>query len=384
MIDVLEAPRKENQRTWFYRIRPSVQHEPFEQVSNGRLSHDWEEQRPNPNLMRWRPFDLPPKGEKVDFIAGLSTLAGAGDAKMKQGMAMHFYSCNVSMENKSFCDNDGDLIIIPQQGKLRITTEMGKIDLIPNEICVIQRGLRFAVGVEGPSRGYIGEIFEGHLTLPDRGPIGSNGLAHSRDFLTPVAAFEDRECDFRVIVKFHGELFESKQNHSPFNVVAWHGNYAPYKYDLMKFCPVNSVLYDHMDPSIYTVLTCSVCDFIFFRAHWWVSENTFRMPWFHRNCVTEFIGVIGEADFEWNGVAPGGIMVHPHMAPHGQDAITYEQGLNWKSKPMRVPDELPGYFMFESKYSLTMTKFAAETSRKMEKGFYDDYRGLKKHFESKL
>mmetsp|Transcript_34983 Transcript_34983/g.93627 ORF Transcript_34983/g.93627 Transcript_34983/m.93627 type:complete len:289 (-) Transcript_34983:792-1658(-) len=255
--------------------------------------------------MRWNPMPIPDAatGESVDFLDGLVTMCGHGDPMGKEGCAIHMYTCNASMGDKCFTNSDGDMLIVPQVGTLDITTEFGKIMLAPHEICVIQRGVRFNVGIPDAAapatRGYVFELYQGHLQLPDLGPIGANGLANARDFLYPCAAFEDRDCEYTVINKFGGKFFSATTDHSPFDVVGWTGNYAPYKYDLDKFCCMNSVTFDHPDPSIYTVLTAptndhgtAVIDFVIFPPRWMVMEKTFRPPYYHRNCMSEFMGMV--------------------------------------------------------------------------------------------
>lgn len=293
--------RDRNQRSWLYRIRPSVVHGQFEAVTSdffGNLSHDWNEQFPNPNQLRWQPFDMPDKDDKVTFVQGLHTLAGAGDPRLRHGLAIHVYACNASMVHESFYNADGDFLIVPQEGPLVITTEFGKMTVIPNEICVIQQGIKFAVAITEPSRGYICEVFDGHFRLPDLGPIGANGLANPRDFCTPVAWYEETKLEFKIYNKYQGKLFVAKTEYSPFNVVAWHGNYAPYKYDLTKFCTVNSVSFDHIDPSIFTVLTCpsdkpgvAIADFVIFPPRWSVADDTFRPPYYHRKCFFDLLSL---------------------------------------------------------------------------------------------
>ncbi|KAJ8970989.1 hypothetical protein NQ314_000944 [Rhamnusium bicolor] len=249
--------------------------------------------------MRWNPFDLPNSTEKVDIVEGINTVCGAGDPRNKQGLAIHIYSCNNSMQNRAFYNADGDFLIVPQIGDLKIKTEFGKVVVKPNEIFVIQQGMRFSIDVTEPTRGYILEVFGQHFALPDLGPIGANGLANARDFLTPVACYEDLEEQYEIISKYQGKLFICNQDHSPFDVVAWHGNYVPYKYDLSRFMVINSVLFDHCDPSIFTVLTCqsekkgtAIADFVIFPPRWSVQEHTFKPPYYHRNCMSEFMGLI--------------------------------------------------------------------------------------------
>ncbi|TRY76764.1 hypothetical protein TCAL_07608 [Tigriopus californicus] len=383
------VPRSHNVRTWFYRIRPAVHHTPFEPMESGFLNSKWDDQHPNPNQLRWKPFDLPSRD--TDFVQGLHTLAGAGDPRTRHGVAIHIFACNTSMSDSCFSNADGDFLIVPQKGTLKITTEFGKMEVSPNEICVIQSGMRFSVDVEGPSRGYICEVFDGHFELPNLGPIGANGLANPRDFQTPVAWYEDRDkINYKVVNKYQGCLFVAQQDHSPFDVVAWHGNYVPYKYNLRHFCVINSVSFDHCDPSIFTVLTCpstkpgvAILDFVIFPPRWSVSENTFRPPYYHRNCMSEFMGLIlGQYEAKEEGFAPGGATLHSMMTPHGPDAQCFE---HWTEKELtahRVADETQA-FMFETSMGLAITKWAEEVSQKLDKKYYECWQGLKKNFDPK-
>jgi homogentisate 1,2-dioxygenase len=301
------TPRKDNQKCWLYRVRPTVGHPPFTacEVENGGVApasnlvvSDFAQSHVTPSQFRWRPFSMESlaagsgKGApaKRDFVQGLATLAGQGSPDSKSGMAIHIYTCNTSMVDKAFTNSDGDLLIVPQEGTLHIRTEFGMLRVPSGHICVVQRGIVFSVGVEGASRGYICEVFNGHFKLPELGPIGANGLANPRDFLHPTADFEDRACEFLVVHKFCGKFFSYTRTHSPFDVVAWHGNYAPYMYDLARFCPVGAVLFDHIDPSVFTVLTAATtevgvagCDFVVFPPRWAVQEHTFRPPYYHRS-----------------------------------------------------------------------------------------------------
>ncbi|XP_035209607.1 homogentisate 1,2-dioxygenase-like isoform X1 [Stegodyphus dumicola] len=384
------APREFNRRTWFYRIRPSVVHLPFKPLNCGDLTHDWNENDPNPNQMRWKPFDIPERElEQVDFVEGIKTVCGAGDPKIRHGVAIHIYVCNVSMEDKCFYNSDGDFLIVPQQGRITVTTEFGRMYVEPNEICVMQQGMKFNVGVEGPSRGYILEVFDAHFNLPYLGPIGANGLANPRDFLTPVALYEDREVhNYTIINKFQGRLFAAHQGHSPFDVVAWHGNYVPYKYNLSNFMAINSVSFDHPDPSIFTVLTCpstrpgiAVADFIIFPPRWGVAEGTFRPPYYHRNCMSEFMGLVfGTYEAKETGFLPGGATLHSIMTPHGPDADCFQKASTVKLGPEKVAENTMA-FMFETSLSLRVTSWGEKNCQKLDHEYYKCWQNLKKNFD---
>lgn len=380
------APRTTNQRTWMYRIVPSVRHRPFTLYPHHYLTSNWDDQVPNPNQLRWKPFDIP--SENTDWVDGLRTVAGCGDPRTRSGLSIHIYVCNVSMENKAFYNSDGDLLLVPQEGELDITTELGRILVKPNQICVIQQGIRFSVAVSGPSRGYILEVYDNHFVLPDLGPIGANGLANPRDFLTPVAWFEDRKEEFRVVSKYQGRLFQALQDNSPFNVVAWHGNYAPYKYNLEDFCVVNSVSFDHIDPSVFTVLTCpsnkpgtAVADFVIFPPRWSVAENTFRPPYYHRNCMSEFMGLIlGKYEAKESGFNPGGATLHSMMTPHGPDAQCFKDWSEKDLKPIKVAEGTQA-FMFETSFQLALTKWGEETCNKLDKDYHTCWQQLENNFK---
>lgn len=288
----------------------------------------------NPNQLRWNPFSIPPDVGQHNFVDGLKTICAAGAPGEKSGLSIKVYRAGKSMstDKKVMMNSDGDLLIVPQQGMLLIKTELGVLHVEPNEIVVIPRGFKFSVDLlsDEPIRGYVLEIFKGHFELPSLGAIGANGLAKGRDFMYPVARFEDSDEQHILINKFMDKLFQADVDHSPFDVVAWSGNYSPYKYDLRKFCVVNTVSFDHLDPSIFTVLTCpsdepgtAVADFVIFPPRWLVAENTFRPPYFHRNCMTEFMGMIwGKYDAK-QGFCPGGASLHSCMTPHGPDCETF-------------------------------------------------------------
>eukprot|EP01100_Stratorugosa_tubuloviscum_P004646 TRINITY_DN2168_c0_g3_i1.p1 TRINITY_DN2168_c0_g3~~TRINITY_DN2168_c0_g3_i1.p1 ORF type:complete len:435 (-),score=215.81 TRINITY_DN2168_c0_g3_i1:121-1425(-) len=380
------APRKANQRSWLYRILPSVIQGPLEKIDNGLIYNNFDQAIVDPTQFRWLPFELEDETQKIDFVQGIKAIAGSGSPALKTGCAIYVYCCNDSMTNRAFYNSDGDFLIVPQEGTLDIRTEFGMLEVAPGEICVIQRGIHFSVAVEGKTRGYILEIFQGHFQIPDLGPIGANGLANPRDFLTPVAAFENNEFEYIVTNKFIGNLFACKRRGSPFNVVAWHGNYAPYKYDLSLFCTVNTVSFDHLDPSIFTVLTCqtlepgvAVADFVIFPPRWGVAENTFRPPYYHRNCMSEFMGLIrGVYEAKKEGFLPGGASLHSCMTPHGPDAVTFEGASNAVLKPERV-SETALAFMFESCYLFTLTAYAKNCSN-IDRNYNKCWENLKSHF----
>uniref|UniRef100_A0AC35TVG1 Eukaryotic translation initiation factor 3 subunit C n=1 Tax=Rhabditophanes sp. KR3021 TaxID=114890 RepID=A0AC35TVG1_9BILA len=379
--------RKDNQRSWLYRIRPSVKHSPFEKLEDGpsNFSNDDSEFESTPNQMRWNPHPFPSKSESVDFIKGLFTFCGAGSVKSRNGITIHMYSCNTSMKNKAFYNSDGDFLIVPQQGTLFLTTEFGRLQVKPEEIVVIPQGIRFSIDVTQESRGYILEVFGCHFQLPDLGPIGANGLANPRDFEYPVAWFEENDSSFEIVTKYQGKLFVKKQDHSPFDVVAWHGNYAPYKYDLTKFMVINSVSFDHCDPSIFTVLTAqssrpgvAIADFVIFPPRWGVADHTFRPPYYHRNCMSEYMGLIkGVYEAKEGGFAPGGGSLHSIMTPHGPDYACFEGASNALLTPQRVAENTMS-FMFESSLHMAITKTAMNAN--VDQDYYKDWLPLKKHF----
>jgi homogentisate 1,2-dioxygenase len=375
------APRALNRRTWTYRIRPSVTHKPFEEIPSGAIrSGPFLEVPAPPNQMRWDPLPLP--AEPTDFVEGIVTLGGCGDPSMQTGLGIHLYAANRSMVDRYFYTADGELLIVPQTGRLRIHTELGVLDVAPGEIGLVPRGIKFRVDlVDVAARGYICENYGATFRLPELGPIGANGLANSRDFLTPVAAFEDLDGSFRLIAKFLGRLWSAEIDHSPLDVVAWHGNYAPSKYDLARFNCINSVSFDHPDPSIYTVLTApGNVDFAIFPPRWLVAEHTFRPPWFHRNMMNEFMGLVrGEYDAKAEGFTPGGASLHNCMSGHGPDAETYERASMAELKPQYLKDTLA--FMFETQLVVRPTRFAMETKIRQHE-YYECWQGLNKHFRA--
>ena len=381
------APRTENRRTWMYRIRPSVVHEPFSQISHeGWRSGPFDEVPPPPSQMRWSPPEIP--SEPVDFIDGIISIGGNGDPSVHTGLGIHFYTANRSMEDRFFYNADAEMLIVPQEGTLVIHTECGVLEVPPLHIGVIPRGIKFRVALpDGKGRGYICENYSTPFRLPDLGPIGANGLANPRDFESPAAAYEDREGDFQMVTKFQGNFWEAPINHSPLDVVAWHGNYAPYRYDLTRFQTINSVSFDHPDPSIFTVLTApseihgtANCDFVIFPPRWMVAEDTFRPPWFHRNFMNEFMGLItGEYDAKAEGFLPGGASLHNCMSGHGPDADTFEKASNTELGPQRIEGTMA--FMFETRFAVRPTRWALTTDLR-QADYYECWQGLRKNFST--
>lgn len=385
------APRHANRRSWFYRIRPGAAHTPFEQIDNGRITQDWLDTSTTPNQLRWSPQPLPGADESVDFVDGLISMAGNGDPHAQSGSAIYLYVANRSMQGRFFYDADGELLIVPQQGRLRIATEFGLIEAEPQEIVVIPRGVRFRVELlDDVARGYVCENYGAPFRLPDLGVIGSNGLANPRDFQTPVAWYEDVEGDFQLDAKFMGNLWRAKLDHSPLDVVAWHGNYAPYKYDLRRFNTIGSISYDHPDPSIFLVLQSvsdtpgvDTIDFVIFPPRWLTAEHTFRPPWFHRNIASEFMGLIhGQYDAKAEGFLPGGASLHNCMSSHGPDAGTFEKAsASDTSKPHKVEDTMA--FMFETRHVIRPAKAALESAQ-LQANYHQCWLDVKKHFNPEM
>ena len=376
------APRAENRRSWLYRLRPSAQHPAYQPFAQGRVrSGPFHEVPPSPNRMRWDPLPLP--SEPTDWVEGLVTYGGTGDAEALSGVGIHLYAANRSMVDRVFYNADGELLIVPQQGEQAFVTEMGRIDARPGEIVVIPRGVRFRVECGGPIRGYVCENYGAAFRLPDLGPIGSNGLANARDFLTPVAAFEDVERPTQCVQKFAGRLYATTFDHSPLDVVGWHGNHAPYKYDTARFNTIGTVSFDHPDPSIFTVLTSpsdtpgtANCDFVIFPPRWMVAEDTFRPPWFHRNVMSEFMGLVtGDYDAKEGGFAPGGASLHNCMSGHGPDQASYDKAVAATLKPVRIENTLA--FMFETRAPIRTTEWA-QTSPTMQLDYDDVWTGFEK------
>ena len=382
------APGHQNERTWCYRIRPSVRHQ-------GRFSRIamplW---KSAPNVIddvtslgqyRWDP--VPHSDEALTWLTGMRTMTTAGDVNTQSGMAAHVFLVTQSMQDAYFYSADGELLVVPQEGRLRFATELGVLDIGPQEIAIIPRGLVYRVELlEGPARGFVCENYGQKFTLPGRGPIGANCMANRRDFKTPVAAFEDREVPSTLTVKWCGQFHQCDIAQSPLDVVAWHGNYAPVKYDLRTYCPVGSILFDHPDPSIYTVLTApsgiegtANIDFVLFRDRWNVAENTFRPPWYHKNVMSELMGNIhGQYDAKPKGFVPGGISLHNCMLPHGPDRAAFEAASNADLAPQKLENTMS--FMFETRFPQHLTEFAARVAP-LQDDYVDCWDGLDKKFD---
>ena len=380
------APRAENRSTWLYRLRPSAGHGAYGRISDGLLrSGPFNEVEVPPNRLRWDPF--PMLAQATDFVDGLATLAGSGDPATQAGIAVHIYRANRSMSERYFWNADGELMFVPQQGALVLFCELGKLEVKPGEIAVVPRGMRFKVELlEKEARGYLCENYGAAFRLPELGPIGSQGLAQERDFLAPVAAFEEREGKCQVVAKLMGGLWATELDHSPLDVVAWHGDYAPYKYDLARFMVINTVSFDHPDPSIFTVLTSpsgqpgvANCDFVIFPPRWMVAEDTFRPPWFHRNVMSELMGLVhGVYDAKAEGFLPGGVSIHNCMSAHGPDLATFEKASAAELEPHRIENTLA--FMWESRYVFRPTKFAM-TARELQKDYDKVWDGFRTRYK---
>ena len=380
------APRAQNRRSWLYRIRPAAMHGSFQPFAQPHFHNDFGDGPVTPEQLRWDPPPLP--SQPTDFIEGLYTVAGNGSPASHAGVAIHLYTADRDMAGRYFYDADGELLLVPQQGRLRIATELGVLEVEPQQVALVPRGIRFRVELpDGASRGYVLENFGGHLRLPELGPIGSNGLANPRDFQTPVAAYEDLEGDFELVAKFQGHLWRAPIGHSPLDVVAWHGSHAPWRYDLRRFNTIGSISFDHPDPSIFTVLTApsdtpgtANVDFAIFPPRWLVAQHTFRPPWFHRNVASEFMGLVhGAYDAKAEGFVPGGSSLHNCMSGHGPDAATFEKA---SQADLSKPDVISGTmaFMFETRGVLRPTAQAMDAPHR-QRDYLECWAGLRRHFK---
>ena len=382
------APRSTNERSWLYRIRPSVRHTGrFLRIEMPlwRTAPDAEPHDLPLGQYRWNPLPLPT--DKTDFIEGMHTMTSTGDARQHLGMATHMYAFNEGMTDRVLLNADAEMMIVPEFGELILFTEMGKMAVPPGHVSVVPRGMMVKIQLSGDvARGYMCENYGAKFTLPDRGPIGANCLANPRDFKTPVAAFEDLETPHELVIKWCGGFHRTGLEHSPLDVVAWHGNYTPYCYDLAVFSPVGSIAFDHPDPSIFTVLSAPSAtpgtaniDFVIFPERWAVAENTFRPPWYHRNIMSEFMGLIkGQYDAKEEGFVPGGASLHNMMLPHGPDADAFDKASNAELKPIKLTNTLA--FMFETRFPQQVSKFAA-TSDTLQRDYIECWAGLDRNFD---
>ncbi len=361
------APRHENRRSWLYRMRPSAEHPPYRTYGGAPLFSAAAGEAPlAPNRLRWNPLPMP--AAATDLVDGMTTMVANGGPEALEGVAVHIYRANRDMERRAFFNADGEMLFLPQHGRLSLLTEMGRIDIGPGEVALVPRGVRFrALLPDGEARGYVAENHGSLFRLPDLGPIGSNGLANPRDFETPAAAYEDIEGPFELVQKFLGRLWTTTLDHSPLDVVAWHGNLVPWRYDLSRFNTIGTVSFDHPDPSIFTVLTSSSdvpgranADFVIFPPRWMVAEDTFRPPWFHRNVMSECMGLIqGAYEAKADGFAPGAMSVHNLMAGHGPDVASWRAASTAELKPHKIEGTMA--FMIESCWPFRPTGFAMET-----------------------
>jgi len=378
------APRASNRRSWLYRILPSARHGRFEPHAHPGLVARFDALSATPDRLRWDPLPIP--SAPTDFIDGIVTFAGCGSPALQIGTAVHLFGANRPMTRRAFYDADGELLLVPQSGRLLLITELGRLLVEPLEIAVVPRGVRFRVELpDGECRGYLCENFGAPLRLPDLGPIGSNGLACERDFRAPTAWYEDVNAEYQLLAKFDGQLFSTRLDHSPFDVVAWRGNYTPYKYDLRRFNTIGSISFDHPDPSIFLVLhslsdTPGVdnLDFVIFPPRWLVMEHTFRPAWYHRNVASEFMGLIQGLYDAKASFAPGSASLHNCMSAHGPDAASFETASHADTtRPEHLVDTMT--FMFETRYPLNPTRFALETPL-LQRDYADCWLGLNKQF----
>ncbi len=382
------APSHQNERTWCYRIRPSVRH--VGRLTKIKLPY-WqsapsvESDITSLGQYRWDPVPIP--DAPLTWVTGMRTITIAGDVNVQTGMAAHVYLVTQSMQDEYFYSADSELLVVPQVGKLRFVTELGVIDLSPQEIAILPRGLVYRVELrEGPARGFVCENYGQKFELPSRGPIGANCMANRRDFKTPVAHFEDCETTSRVIIKWCGQFHSCEIDHSPLDVVAWHGNYAPCKYDLRAYCPIGAVLFDHPDPSIFTVLTApsgmagtANIDFVLFRERWLVMEDTFRPPWYHKNIMSELMGnIYGQYDAKPEGFQPGGLSLHNMMLPHGPDNNAFEAASRAELHPEKLDNTMS--FMFETRFPQHLTKYAA-IEAPMQENYAECWADLDRKFD---
>ncbi len=379
------APIATNRRSWLYRIRPSVLHlkdlEPAPSLApNLRTAPVAEETAFEAAQLRWGP--VPINDRPHDFVEGLKTITTCGSAAEGNGIASHVFTANRTMDTRIFVNTDGEMGILPEEGEIRVVTEMGILGGAAGDLILVPRNVKFRVECDGPVRGYILENYGAPLALPERGPIGANSLASPRDFLYPAAAYEDRDGErFEIVAKWQGRIFRTTTDHSPLDVVAWHGNNAPYKYDLRRFNTIGSISFDHPDPSIFTVLTSpsdtpgtANCDFVIFPDRWLAMEDTFRPPWYHINMMSEFMGLLyGVYDAKPGGFKPGGMSLHNAGLPHGPDAQAFRGATEADLEPEKLEGTMA--FMFETRLVQKPTAFA-ETELDRDEDYAKCWEGL--------
>ncbi len=382
------APRAENRRSWLYRRQPSVVTGRYQPLAQPLWTSGAGSGPPTaPDPLRWAPFALPADDTRVDFVDGLATVVANGDVDAQTGVGVLVYAANAGMQRRALVNADAEMLLLPQQGRLRVDTEMGRLAVAPGELLLLPRGIAFSIELpDGPSRGYVAENYGAAFRLPELGPIGSNGLANARDFLAPVAWFDESPGDWQIVRRFGGRLWHNRQPATPFNVVAWHGNLAPMKYDTANFMAIGSISFDHPDPSIFTVLTSpsdspgtANCDFVIFPPRWMVAEDTFRPPWFHRNLMSEFMGLVhGQYDAKPEGFKPGGASLHNAMVPHGPDAEAFDKASHAALAPHKLDHTLA--FMVESRYRFVPSAWAMQPGR-LDTAYADCWQGLADRFD---
>jgi len=363
------APRATNRRTWLYRRRPSVQH--VRQLQPTTYPQFVTAPDPNPAWLaqsRWNP-DEPTAAAADTWLAGITTVVTNGNAHLHVGGAIHTYGFGASTELAPvFVNTDAEMLFVPQLGRVELQTELGPLAVEPGHIGVVPRGIKVRVSTAAKlASGWLHENYGQAFTLPDPGITGPNTSALARDFVYPSAQPED-DAPTAIIVKTGGRFLATSIDRTPLDVVAWRGNYAPYRYDLRQFSPLGAVLFDHPDPSLGTVLTSpsdlvgtANVDLVVFRERWVVAEDTFRPPWFHSNTMSEFMGLIDGSYDAKPGQAPGSMTLHNQHLPHGPATTAFEAASAAELMPQRLEPTLA--FMLESRYVWQPTQWAATTDR---------------------